>query len=806
MESKRKLQERLTTYCHDLPWCSFSEDELGKVITDFVWRKEAYYRRWAQKWFENFQFVYGNHDVKWVRSFGFAVDVDFLSRKQNRTAKQSKTNISRLVAETLSAAIYARKPKWDVSPASDSATQTKSLASMTQDMLDYLMTVQKNHDRFSVAANSFVVYGKVAAVTRWNPAAGIIKWVPKWRRVRKPLMTTGMKEDPILGGVIETEIQALDSYGQPMFDTTWEPAINPDGSVATQPEPQGSTETLILTPFEYRYEEGKSIDDTKWIEWIRLIDYDDWLREYRNVEGRTKYYERVLPEMNAARVHQFAIRQFFRMFYVSPEFDAKQIDMSTSGAYLRNKVLIIEHYDRPDPVLWPKGRRVIVANGECTHITVPDYSLNTVDGWHPFSESVWFNVAPSSMPASAMNDVVQKNKELNTADSLILTALNRNCGSMLLVKAGAGLDQSRITGNPGEIHPVQDLDAARWLRDEQPISPVVNQLRQNIKDDVYEGSGAQDSLRGERSKNVSAGYALRQLQEREERRIAPARDRFESFIANIGAKCFACFRQNVQTLGDEVMGYLKRSAAGEFAADEAITFLTRNIELGVDIKVEPGSMQVESKATKQFNLLDLAQKTAFGQKLASDPKVQDDFLKEFGAEAFRGYAGAHIDRAAGENELFTDMLRLGPDRLGQGLPVVMFEDDDNVHIQEHTDFLVRNATDMMRNQVTLMYFLTHVEQHRIQLKTKQGEIDPQAASLTMMSQAAARREQINPQSIQADAQQRKLMPPPQPEGGAGGPPQGGPQQPPPQPKPPAQGGQNGQQAAVSGQPNANVSS
>jgi hypothetical protein len=755
-----KLQRKLKDNSGDLPWCCFEEDQLGNIIMDFVWQEESYYRRWCQKWFENFQFVYGNHEAMWVRSFGFAVDVDFLSKKRNSTAKKSKTNATRLVAETLTSAIYARQPRWDVSPASESARQSKNIADMTQNLLDYFMQILDGHNRFRSAASAFVTYGKVAAVVRYNRRAGIIKWVPKFRKVRRPVMTTAMKVDPILGGVIETEVQALDSVGQPLFEETWEPALSRDGSIAEVPKAVGSPEIIILTPFEYRYEKGKSLKDSKYVQWHRLLDYDDWLKDYGDVEGKTKEYENVTPEMSTATVQQYAIRQFFRMLYVSPEYDAKQVDTTTSGSFLRNKVLVIEHYDKPDPDLWPSGRRVIIANGVCTHVTLPDYHTNTVGGWHPFCEAVWFAIAPSSMPACAMNDVVQKNRELNLADSLILTSMNRNMGSMLLNKIGSGLDASRITGTPGEIHEVNDLNAVKWVHDEQPISPAIPAIRQAIKDDVFEGSGAQDSLRGERSKNVSAGYALRQLQEREEKRIAPARDTFEGFIADIGQKLIACFRSSAEEIGDDIVGYLKRSATGEFLPDEAITFLTRNIEIGVEIKIEPGSMQVESKATKQFNLMDLVTKTAFGAKLAKDPKVQDDFLKEFGAETLRGFAGAHIDRANGENEIFTDALKLGPDRLGQTLPVVLFEDDDNIHLQEHTDFMIRNATDLMKNTPVLMYFTTHVETHRLQMKEKEGSIPPGSAQMTRIAQGQARKTPLDPAAIQGEIQQRKMMPPP----------------------------------------------
>ena len=343
--------------CIDMPWCVTDPALLGPVIMDHLWIKEAFYRRWCQQWFENFQFVYGNHDAKWIRQFGFAVDVDFLQKKRSGSAKKSKTNIARVVNEALAAAIYSRQPEWDAEPASESARQGKSIADLTKHCLDYFMKTLNCHTKFEKAAASYTCYGKIGAVVRWNPTAGIIKWVPKWQRIKKPIMTTGMKEDAVLGGVIEVEEQAIDSVGNPMFEDTWEPVMSQDGSIREEAKCMGSPEVIVMTPFEYRYEEGKDIQDSKWVEWIRLIDYDDFLREYDEVDGKQKEYKNIMPEFSTARVHQFAIRQFFRMHFVSPDMESQRpIDITTSGQYLKNKVLVVEHYDRPNPKYWPKGR------------------------------------------------------------------------------------------------------------------------------------------------------------------------------------------------------------------------------------------------------------------------------------------------------------------------------------------------------------------------------------------------------------------------------------------------------------------
>jgi hypothetical protein len=253
-----------------------------------------------------------------------------------------------------------------------------------------------------------------------------------------------------------------------------------------------------------------------------------------------------------------------------------------------------------------KCRRLVIANGECVAITEPDYTTNKMDGWHPLVESQWLTAAPNSIAAGPTNDVIRKNKELNVKDSLMATAVRRNMGSELLVKAGSGYDPQKKTGEPGNIQEVNDVNGARWLHDDMPIPPVMSRLREMDKEDVYETSGAMDALRGAPSVGSNSGYQEKQREEREEKRLGPARKEFEFGVSAVGEKLVACLKANVIKLDDNVMGFMKRSGAGEFSVQDVIAFLSSSIEYGVDIKVVKSSMVIKSKATMQATLQELA--------------------------------------------------------------------------------------------------------------------------------------------------------------------------------------------------------
>ncbi len=524
---------------------------------------------------------------------------------------------------------------------------------------------------------------------------------------------------------------------------------------------------------------------TKWIQRFKLLDYDEYLDYYKNIGGKTNEYNNIRPVYSDPAVYNMAIRHFMRMQFTTPPSVDEGLGRSQNvfkSSLFRYKVWVIEHWDRPHPEKWPLGRRVVIANGACTHITTPTYSTNKRDGWHPFIESQWLTAAPNSIAAGPTNDVIRKNKEMNVKDTLIATAVRRNMGSQLLIKTNSGFDPQQMTGEPGMAHEVNDIMGARWLHDDMPIPPVISTLRQQDKDDIYESSGGGDAIRGEASKGSSSGYQEKQREEREEKRLGMARREFQSGVSGAGAKLIACLKANVVKLDPHVMGFLKRSAAGEFTTADILAFLTTPLDYGIDVKVVESSMAVKSKASQQATLQELAG-GALAQRLGSDAKVLDEYLKYFDASTLRDGSADHRDRANRENEVFLDMLRMGPNMEGLAKPVVLFEDDDDIHATEHIATWIKNFEEFRNNKVFMLQFMAHMEQHRLQKDEKSGKLMPGASTqTTAMMQQGMQGALPTPQAIFVDSQQKAQQQAMQQAQGAGAP-----QPPAPGGKPPAPG-------------------
>lgn len=747
-------------YAKDLPWNTFKPEELGPTIVQFVQDHEPFFRRWAEVFYENFQFLFGNHSVKWSRRYGFAVDYDFL-KMNSAFALRANTNLARTITESLASFIFGNIPTWDVDTMDESSIKGKRFKKICQKLLDAYMQRLLMQKELSVAAVIYVMFGQLAWEIDWDPMVGQLMEIPRQRKVQVPLWSTYMAPNQMTGGLIEVPSQIMTSQGTPAMEERWEAVMDSMGRQIIDKMFAGDVGVGALTPFEYRRELGKySMHKSKWIQRFKLLDYDEYLDYYKNVGGQTAEFGKIRPVYSDPTIYDQAIRHFMRMQFTSPPAVDEGFNRSQNvfkSSLFKYKVWVIEHWDRPHPDKWPTGRRVVIANGACTHITAPSYNTNTRNGWHPFVECQWLTASPNSIAAGPINDVIRKNKELNVKDSLVATAVRRNMGSQLLVDVKSGIDPQQLTGEPGMTHEVTDVTGARWLHDDMPLPPVLSRLREMDKEDVYETSGSMDAIRGEASKGSSSGYQEKQREEREEKRLGNPRREFQAGVGEVGQKIIACLKANVVKLDDNVMGFLKRSAAGEFTTADVVAFLSTPLDYGVDIKVQESSMAVKSKASQQALLQELAG-GALGQRISQDAKVLDEYLKYFDAETLRDASAAHRDRANRENEVFLDLLRLGPNTEGLAKPVVIFEDDDIIHLAEHTETFAKNFEEFRNNEMFMLEFMTHMEHHRMQQAEKNATLMPGAATQTAGMMAQARQSALpTPQTIQVDAQNRKMQ-------------------------------------------------
>jgi hypothetical protein len=717
---------KLEKYCGHLPWVTRDPKKLGGVISNFVEKNDRFMGPWYERWFTNFQFIYGNHRFQWSQKYGFPLDVDFLSRGNKSINSRSQTDISRTIFESLVSSLFGNAPDWEAIAMDDNAARNRRFKEISEKALAAFYEKLLMEKEVKGFVQNLVAYGLSTFKTDFDLTSGQIEEIPQYEQREVTIHeTVAQSADPL--GLINSIVEANNSEGMPLTQTRVVPALDENGKPRVNRRWMGQPRVRTRTPFEHRRELcSGGAQHARWHQDIRIMEFSEFLEEYKDMDGRTEFFDKVRPGLIHEAATSFAIRHFMRMNFLTPQNDMAywfRAETALSQDFLKTKVMVIEHYDKPNIQHWPEGRLVVVVNGYCTHITKPQYRTNKIDGWHPFSEAMWMNINPSPMPSGPMDGVTRKNKELDDADSLIDTMMRRNMGAMILYKTGNGFDTQAVFGEPGQLIDVNDINGVRILKDDQPIPPVLDKLREMKKQDAYETSGAGDSLRGERPAGVEAGYAFRLLEEREQKRITHVRRALEGAVGSAGEKLLSCVRAMGKGFGPDIIGYMMRNSAGGFSASDIKAFIDMPLSFGVDVIIRPGSMQAKSKATAQATYLDLINKSPIIAQRLQDADVLDRFLQEFDADVLRDRSSVHRDRAKKENDVLIDISQQGPDVL-LPLPVVCENDNHVIHLDEHEAEYVRRFDEFQTDEFALQVWNLHMEMHRFYEKQQKGEIPP----------------------------------------------------------------------------------
>jgi hypothetical protein len=314
---------------------------------------------------------------------------------------------------------------------------------------------------------------------------------------------------------------------------------------------------------------------------------------------------------------------------------------------------------------------------------------------------------------------------------------------MMLINNASGLDRSKITGEPGEVHEVSGdpSRAASYVADKNPIPAHVTEYRQILKDDIYELSGAKESMRGDASARATSGYMVKLEEERERKRLTRASNNFEAFITGTYEKLFACVQQNAVKMDESVISMIKRSTDGQVSESDIVNFLNGPIDFGVDIGMTSGSMRTKSKATEQANAMEVMALESVQQRLVMDPLVLDEFLEFMDVKVFRDVNSAHKDRARKENTEWMEFNKIKDPMMVQqaaaDMPVVIWDDKDEIHLREHQIDFLKNFDNYKRNPNTMHIYHIHCAMHEQNMKAKQGQQDAAAALQAAQMEAGA---------------------------------------------------------------------
>ena len=220
-----------SNYSAVMPWQTNDWRELEGAINQLANISDQINRRWAQKWFENFQFVLGNQDLRWSRQWDFAFDSDTLGQQAGISRRQ-QTNYSRVVLESLSGHIYNQLPEIYFEEKYESSSRGARLAHLLEAMKNAYDARLSLHEEFDSASVSYVLYSKVYSCVTWDRNQGGMFKRTKQAPAKVPKMLTTMSIDPTTGENIVVPVPAMGADGKPIMIDSWEDVVGEDGNPA----------------------------------------------------------------------------------------------------------------------------------------------------------------------------------------------------------------------------------------------------------------------------------------------------------------------------------------------------------------------------------------------------------------------------------------------------------------------------------------------------------------------------------------------------------------------------------------------
>ena len=237
---------RLEKYCGHLPWNVTDPKKLGRVVSDFVERYDRAMGPWYERWFTNFQFIYGNHRFQWSQKYGFPLDVDFLKRGNKSVNSRSQTDLSRTIFESLVATLFGNAPDWEAVAMDENVARNRRFKTIAEKALDAYYQKLMMEKEVKGFVQNLVAYGMSTYKTDFDSNAGQIEEIPQFEE-RQVLIneTIAQSVDPL--GLLNSIVGAQNSMGEPLMDMRLLPSRTPDGSPKVLRKWTGTPRARTLT-------------------------------------------------------------------------------------------------------------------------------------------------------------------------------------------------------------------------------------------------------------------------------------------------------------------------------------------------------------------------------------------------------------------------------------------------------------------------------------------------------------------------------------------------------------------------------
>ena len=379
-----------------------------------------------------------------------------------------------------------------------------------------------------------------------------------------------------------------------------------------------------------------------------------------------------------------------------------------------NYAIVIEKYELPTQE-FPNGRLIIVCNGKLLHLDELPY-INKSDGQRgfPFIKQTSLEQIGCFWGNSVIERVIPIQRAYNTIKNRKHEFLNRLSMGVLTVEDGSlDIDNLEDEGlSPGKVLVYRQGSTPPKYMTNTSVPIDFAREEEKLLSEIMLVSGTSDIMRDNSAltSNIS-GVALQLLVEQDESRLINTSEKIKECIKALGQQVLRLYKQFAlipklsKIVGDNGEIEVFYFSSSDITSDEVV------FETQSDI-----TETLAQRRSMVFDLLNAGLLQDENGKLSNRMRVKALELLGFGIwENSQDINELHTKRASTENlELFKG-----------NVAEVMEVDDHDLHIAEHTAFMISNEFSKAGDNKMKERFLKHIRLHK-KMKQIQNEIETTA--------------------------------------------------------------------------------
>ncbi len=408
-----------------------------------------------------------------------------------------------------------------------------------------------------------------------------------------------------------------------------------------------------------------------------------------------------------------AVKEKYGILVVGDKVDVLSLskkrtgDISDDGGYLEDAVVVIERYEKPCAE-FPNGRLLTVAGGKLLYEGELPY-VNGENGirTYPFVKQTSYSVAGSFFGTSVIERLIPVQRAYNAVKNRKHEFMNRLSMGVLTVEDGSvDVDDLASDGlSPGKVLVYRQGSKAPEIMPITNMPSDFSDEEERLLNEFVVISGVSNVTSSASNATLSSGTSLEILVEQDNARLIMAAEAIRQSYVNVSKQIIRLYAQF--SAGVRAVRY--QDGDGKIK----VVYADRRAVSSDDVYLESENELLYTPRQKKemiFKLYDsgiLADEN--GEMRTS---VKEKVLALLGYKELdhhKGLSRLHEEKAQRENEkLVKTELRIDD------------FDDHEVHVDEHTRFILSEYQDLDESAKQRLYL--HVKEHQEKIKSKDQKI------------------------------------------------------------------------------------